>query len=120
MTFLFTVLSVIGLGLTACNKSSEEEKSLNEHKDLKKTKVSEHEKILEDFQKIYEKNPSYIHFMTDAEVHALNQLYRSQVQELKETFDKIKALPKDVKVYPGHENNTTIEYELSFNRFLNY
>ena len=44
-----------------------------------------------ELQKIYEQNPSYIHFMADEDVHALNQLYREQVQELKETFDKLTA-----------------------------
>ena len=37
----------------------------------------------------------------------------------RETFNKLKSLPEDTKVYPGHESNTTIGYELSFNRFLN-
>ena len=39
---------------------------------------------------------------------------------MRETFDKLKVLPKETKIYPGHESNSTIEYELSFNRFLNY
>lgn len=49
-----------------------------------------------------------------------NDLPTSTSKYMRETFDKLKALPKGVKVYPGHDANTTIEYELSFNRFLNY
>ena len=37
----------------------------------------------------------------------------------KASLNRIKALPKETKVFPGHGNNTTIEYELSFNHFLN-
>lgn len=36
------------------------------------------------------------------------------------SYAKLKALPVDTKVYPGHGPNTTIGMEISFNRFLNY
>jgi len=39
---------------------------------------------------------------------------RSIIQSLA----KIKALPPDTKVYPGHEKSTTIERELKFNTYL--
>ncbi len=49
-----------------------------------------------------------------------NDLPTSTSKYTESTFDKLKALPEATKVYPGHEGNTTIGFELSFNRFLNY
>ena len=35
-----------------------------------------------------------------------------------ESLSKIKALPKETKIYPGHGSNTVLESELIFNHFL--
>jgi|LSQX01.2.fsa_nt_gb glyoxylase-like metal-dependent hydrolase (beta-lactamase superfamily II) len=35
-----------------------------------------------------------------------------------QSLAKIKSLPPDTKIYPGHEKSTTIERELKFNTFL--
>lgn len=37
---------------------------------------------------------------------------------MKKSIEKIKKYPKDIKIYPGHGNSTTLEYELENNYFL--
>ena len=36
----------------------------------------------------------------------------------KESLDKLKKLPIETKIYPGHGNNSTLEFELNYNYFL--
>jgi len=36
-----------------------------------------------------------------------------------DSLNKLKLLPKDLKIYPGHGPSTTLDYELTFNRFFN-
>jgi glyoxylase-like metal-dependent hydrolase (beta-lactamase superfamily II) len=40
-------------------------------------------------------------------------------KEMKESLEKIKAYPKDIKLYPGHQEETTLEHELKNNPYLN-
>ncbi len=39
--------------------------------------------------------------------------------KMKKSLDKLKKLPKDTIVYPGHNEETTIEEELRYNPYLN-
>lgn len=43
----------------------------------------------------------------------------SQPEKMEESLKKLMMLPEETKVYPGHGEATTIEYELEFNPFLN-
>lgn len=38
--------------------------------------------------------------------------------EMKESLKKIKKYPKDIKIYPGHGESTTLSYELENNYYL--
>ena len=38
--------------------------------------------------------------------------------EMKESLEKIKKYPVDTKLYPGHGEDTSLEYELSNNQFF--
>ena len=40
------------------------------------------------------------------------------VNEMNNSIDKIKKYPKDTKLYPGHYDETTIEYEIKNNPYL--
>ena len=40
-------------------------------------------------------------------------------KEMKESLEKIKTYPKDIKLYPGHQEETTLEHELKNNPYLN-
>ena len=40
--------------------------------------------------------------------------------EMKESIDKIKKFPKDIKLYPGHYEETTLEYEIENNPYLKW
>ena len=48
-----------------------------------------------------------------------SSLPTSDARLMNKSLVKLTKLPKQTKVMPGHGGNTTIEYELSFNRFLN-
>ena len=37
---------------------------------------------------------------------------------MKQSLEKIKKYPKEIKIYPGHGEDTTLEYELNYNYFL--
>lgn len=38
----------------------------------------------------------------------------------KSSLDKLKRLPKEIKIYPGHGENTVLEREIALNHFLQY
>ena len=39
-------------------------------------------------------------------------------EEMDKSIEKIKAYPKDIKLYPGHQDETTLGYELENNPYL--
>lgn len=47
-----------------------------------------------------------------------DDLPNSDSKRTNESLNKIKALPRETKIYPGHGNNTTLESELMLNHFL--
>ena len=47
-----------------------------------------------------------------------DDLPNADPQMFKSSISKIKALPKDCKIYPGHGNNTVLIDELNYNYFL--
>lgn len=40
-------------------------------------------------------------------------------EEMKKSIDKIKTYPNDIKIYPGHGEETTLKHEKENNYFLN-
>ena len=47
-----------------------------------------------------------------------DDLPNSIPSKMKESLGKLKTLPKDCKIYPGHGSNSTLEFELNYNYFL--
>ena len=39
-------------------------------------------------------------------------------RKIRPSLEKLKSLPKETKVYPGHGQNSSMEFELKFNHFL--
>lgn len=45
-------------------------------------------------------------------------LYGSSASDMRETIEKLSAIPKDYTVYPGHGDKTTLFYEKEFGGYL--
>ena len=47
-----------------------------------------------------------------------DDLPNSDPSKIKQSLEILKKLPKECKIYPGHGNNSTLEFELNYNYFL--
>jgi glyoxylase-like metal-dependent hydrolase (beta-lactamase superfamily II) len=45
-------------------------------------------------------------------------LETGNMEEMEKSIQKLKAYPKDIELYPGHGNKTTLEIELENNPFF--
>ncbi|MDD4411511.1 MAG: MBL fold metallo-hydrolase [Bacilli bacterium] len=45
-------------------------------------------------------------------------LLGSSVEKMKKSLQTIKKFPSNIRIYPGHGNDSTLEYEFEYNRFL--